>query len=148
MSETKPQTDFKTIRDYAPRTLRDRFKDSDRVILTRGLNVPDEEGVKRRYPSGKYTAAELPAIAYEQGLVIEESLIPSKEKDSEIKPVRDLSKEARKSEAERSRALPGQATASRSVAEVSSVELIEQEMTPLAIPEGNRQGKQKLKTNS
>ncbi len=85
MSETKSQTDLKTIRD--------RLKDSDRVILTRGLNVPDEEGVKRRYPAGKYTAAELPAIAYEQGLVIEDSFLLSEPFVPEVKPAPDLSKE-------------------------------------------------------
>jgi hypothetical protein len=53
-------------------TLRDRLKNSDRVILTRGLSLqPDPEQERVRYIAGEYTASDLPAIAYEQGFVIQ-----------------------------------------------------------------------------
>lgn len=53
----------------ADSTLRDRLKDGDRVILTRGLKVEDKKGIKTSYPAGEYAAADLPAIAYEEGFV-------------------------------------------------------------------------------
>lgn len=68
-------------------TIRDRLKDEDRVYLTRGLNVFNEQDVKRKYPAGEYAAVDLPAIAYQEGLVIEVQKVPDPDPQKKLTQV-------------------------------------------------------------